>query len=96
MVVEGSACGAVSRYGDDSILGQIVSTVQDTQADKAPIQEIADQVSAYFVPVVTVVSAATFITWFSLAQSGAIPPDWYEEKYDSSALFAFLFALAVW
>jgi Cu+-exporting ATPase len=51
------------KVGDDTILSQIVRLVEDAQADKAPIQRIADEVTNYFVPVVIIISLITFISW---------------------------------
>lgn len=44
IVVEGSCVVLVTACGDDSALGKIVSTVQDAQSSKPPIQEVADKV----------------------------------------------------
>ncbi len=51
------------RVGKDTVLSQIVRLVEDAQADKAPIQRIADQVTNYFVPVVVAISLISFISW---------------------------------
>ncbi len=53
-----------ARVGEETFLARIVRMVEDAQADKAPIQRLADTVSNYFVP--TVVSAAllTFALWY--------------------------------
>ncbi len=51
------------RVGKDTMLSQIVRLVEDAQADKAPIQRIADQVTNYFVPIVVSISLISFISW---------------------------------
>ena len=51
------------RVGKDTVLSQIVRLVEDAQADKAPIQRIADEVTNYFVPTVVIISLITFIAW---------------------------------
>ncbi|MHB8232870.1 MAG: heavy metal translocating P-type ATPase [bacterium] len=51
------------RVGKDTVLAQIVRLVEDAQADKAPIQRIADEVTNYFVPIVVIISLITFISW---------------------------------
>lgn len=52
------------RVGKDTVLAQIVQLVQDAQNSKAPVQKLADQVVAIFVPVVIIIAIITFITWF--------------------------------
>jgi P-type Cu+ transporter len=51
------------RVGADTLLAQIVRMVAEAQRSRAPIQRLADQVSAWFVPVVVVVAVLTALTW---------------------------------
>jgi P-type Cu+ transporter len=53
----------VTHIGRDTLLARIRQSVVDAQAGKAPIQRLADQISAVFVPVVLVIAAATFAAW---------------------------------
>ncbi|ASC71683.1 putative copper-transporting ATPase PacS [Halomicronema hongdechloris C2206] len=53
----------VTRVGQDTTLAQIIRLVQQAQASKAPIQKLADQVTAIFVPVVLLIAAATCVVW---------------------------------
>ena len=53
-----------TRVGKETALAQIVRLVEDAQGSKAPIQKIADQVSAIFVPAVLALAALTFIGWY--------------------------------
>lgn len=53
-----------TRIGRDTALAQIIRMVEEAQGSKAPIQRLADVVSAYFVPAVLVVAAATFLLWY--------------------------------
>ena len=55
------------RVGKETALAQIVRLVQDAQGSKAPIQRLADRVSAIFVPAVIAVALLTFLAWFFLA-----------------------------
>ena len=55
-----------TRVGRDTALSQIVRLVEQAQASRAPIQRLADQVSAWFVPAVIGVAALTFLGWFFL------------------------------
>jgi P-type Cu+ transporter len=91
-VVEGSALLLVTACGDDSTLGRIISTVQQAQASKPPIQELADRVALYFVPVVALISLVTFATWMIAYAAGAVPSAWYDAA-GNPYLFAFFFAL---
>lgn len=53
-----------TKVGKDTALAQIVKMVEQAQGSKAPIQRIADQVSAYFVPAVVVLAIITGISWY--------------------------------
>ena len=55
-----------TRVGNDTLLAQIISMVEDAQADKAPIQRLADQISNYFVPLVVFAAIITFCVWYLL------------------------------
>lgn len=52
-----------TAVGADTALSQIVRLVQDAQRGKAPVQRLADRISAVFVPVVIVIALATFAWW---------------------------------
>ena len=60
----GSFVMRATRVGRDTALARIVDLVQRAQGSKAPIQRLADQISAVFVPAVLAVAAATFAVWF--------------------------------
>lgn len=51
------------RIGSDTLLSQIIKMVNDASRSRAPIQNLADKVSAYFVPTVVVISILTFGIW---------------------------------
>ena len=51
------------RVGSESLLAQIVSMVAQAQRSRAPIQGLADRVSAVFVPVVILIAVTSFIVW---------------------------------
>ncbi len=51
------------RVGRDTMLSQIVRMVADAQRSRAPIQAMADKVSAWFVPAVVMVSIVAFVVW---------------------------------
>lgn len=60
-----------TRVGRDTMLSQMIKLIAEAQGSKAPIQRLADQVSAVFVPVVVGIAILTFIIWFLLA-----PTEW--------------------
>jgi P-type Cu+ transporter len=51
------------RVGGDTLLAQIVRMVSEAQRSRAPIQRLADTVSAWFVPIVIAVAMGTFVVW---------------------------------
>ncbi len=53
------------NVGSDTLLAQIVRMVGEAQRSRAPIQRLADIVSAYFVPAVVVAAIITFAVWFA-------------------------------
>ena len=53
-----------TKVGAESALAQIIKLVEDAQGSKAPIQRLADQVAAIFVPVVLGIASLTFVIWF--------------------------------
>jgi P-type Cu+ transporter len=69
-----------TKIGADTALAQIGRLVTEAQAGKAPVQRLADRVSAVFVPVVIVISVATFGFWLAAGEGAA---------------FAFMAAVAV-
>lgn len=55
-----------TKVGRETALAQIIRLVEEAQGSKAPIQKLADQVSAIFVPAVIAIAALTFLVWFFL------------------------------
>jgi Cu+-exporting ATPase len=60
----GSLRVRAAKVGADTMLAQIIRLVRQAQASKAPIQRLADAISAYFVPAVIAIAIGTFVTWF--------------------------------
>jgi Cu+-exporting ATPase len=60
------------NVGSDTMLAQIIRLVQQAQASKAPIQRLADAMSAYFVPAVIAVAVATFAVWYIIGPAPAL------------------------
>jgi P-type Cu+ transporter len=59
-----------TKVGRETALAQIVKLVEDAQGSKAPIQKLADQVSAVFVPIVIVIALGTFAGWYFFGAKG--------------------------
>jgi P-type Cu+ transporter len=59
----GSFVMRAQRVGADTLLSRIVQMVAEAQRSRAPIQRMADKVSAWFVPAVIAVALAAFIVW---------------------------------
>jgi len=62
----GSLVIRAERVGKDTLLAQIVRMVMDAQRSRAPIQRLADAVSAWFVPAVVAVAAVAFAAWAAI------------------------------
>ncbi|MGA7269948.1 MAG: heavy metal translocating P-type ATPase [Acidimicrobiia bacterium] len=58
-----------TRVGADTALAQIVRLVEDAQATKAPVQRLADRISAVFVPSVMGIAVVTTLIWLALGSS---------------------------
>jgi Cu+-exporting ATPase len=61
--ISGSFVMQAEKVGRDTLLSQIVQMVASAQRSRAPIQRLADQVSAWFVPAVIVVAIIAFAAW---------------------------------
>lgn len=55
-----------TKVGKETMLSQIVEMVATAQSSRAPIQRLADVISSYFVPVVLMLSIATFVVWYDV------------------------------
>nr|WP_277753186.1 heavy metal translocating P-type ATPase [Metabacillus mangrovi] len=69
----GSIKVRAEKVGKDSALAQIIKTVEDAQASKAPIQRLADTISGIFVPIVLGIALLTFFIWLVWLDPGDFP-----------------------
>lgn len=60
------------KIGSDTLLASIIELVRRAQTSRAPIQRLADQVSAVFVPIVLILAVVTFNIWFVLLSAGLV------------------------
>ncbi|MFH0241267.1 heavy metal translocating P-type ATPase [Streptomyces sp. HK10] len=68
----GSLRVRAAKVGADTVLAQIIRLVRQAQASKAPIQRLADAISAYFVPTVIAIAIGAFAAWFTLGPPPAL------------------------
>lgn len=60
---------SATAIGADSVLAQIVRLMREAQSSRAPIQNLADRISAVFVPTVIAIAVITFVVWYVAADS---------------------------
>ncbi|MBM7855305.1 Cu+-exporting ATPase [Desulfohalotomaculum tongense] len=59
-----------TKVGRDTALAQIIKIVEEAQGSKAPVQRMADVISAYFVPTVVGIAVLTFFGWYFFGDAG--------------------------
>jgi Cu+-exporting ATPase len=72
-----------TKVGKETALAQIIRLVEEAQGSKAPIQKLADQVSAVFVPVVILIALLTFAGWYLLGP--ALPANSGTDQFGGGA-----------
>ncbi len=60
------------KVGSETLLSQIINMVAEAQRSRAPIQEVADRVSGYFVPAVVASAVITFVAWLLIGPEPAL------------------------
>lgn len=78
-----------------SMLDQIVKVVREGQTQRAPIERVADVLTSYFVPFVTLIAVSTWIIWLALGLSGALPQVYLDSNVGGWPLWSLQFAIAV-
>ena len=64
----GSLIMKAKKVGQETLLSQIIKMVEDAQGSKAPIQALADKISAIFVPIVLIIAIISLILWLIIGQ----------------------------
>tara|TARA_R110002003_G_scaffold126_50_gene11857 strand:+ start:7935 stop:11372 length:3438 start_codon:yes stop_codon:yes gene_type:complete len=85
----------ITSISGTSMLDQIISAVREGQTRRAPVERVADTITAHFVPFVVVVAITTWLVWLILGTTGGIPKDWKNEGAGGWALWSLRFAIAV-
>ncbi len=62
--IEGVLKVRATKIGKDTFLSQVIELVKEAQGSEVPIQNLADKVTSYFVPVVLALSLVTFLAWW--------------------------------
>ena len=66
---QGSFQFVATQVGEETMLSQIIKTVEEAQGSKAPIQSLADKISGVFVPIVLIIGLLSFILWLILGHN---------------------------
>jgi Cu+-exporting ATPase len=85
----------VVKIGGETLLDEIVNVVREGQNKHAPIERIADKVTAYFVPCICFLAVTTWILWLSFGLTGTLPPDYLDIDEGGWYLWSLSFAIAV-
>ncbi len=65
--LEGRFKFKATKIGKDTLLNQIIRMVEEAQAKRAPVQDLVDKVSEYFVPAVVILAVLTYVGWVYIA-----------------------------
>ena len=68
----------IDTLGGETMLDRIVKVVRDGQAKRAPIERVADILTGYFIPAITLLAILTWIIWLVLGVSGVLPRDYLD------------------
>ncbi|VUC31569.1 unnamed protein product [Clonostachys rosea] len=78
-----------------SLLDNIIHVVREGQSKRAPIERVADTVTGYFVPFVTLIAIVVWLTWLGLGVSGQLPEDYKDTLVGGWPFWSLQFAIAV-
>ncbi|XP_037655883.1 copper-transporting ATPase 2 isoform X2 [Choloepus didactylus] len=98
----GSVLVNATHVGNDTTLAQIVKLVEEAQMSKAPIQQLADRFSGYFVPFIIIISTLTLVVWiiigfidFGVVQKYFPVPSKHISRAEVTLRFAFQTSITV-
>ncbi|KAK9450140.1 uncharacterized protein V1518DRAFT_413089 [Limtongia smithiae] len=78
-----------------SMLDQITNVVRQGQSKRAPIERVADVLTGYFVPIVTLIAVSVFVVWLGLGYGGALPADYLDIDIGGWTIWSLEFAISV-
>ena len=85
----------ISKTAGTSMLDQIIQVVREGQTKRAPIERVADILTSYFVPVITLLAMMTWFIWLGLGLGGILPRDWLDVETGGWPFWSLQFAIAV-
>lgn len=85
----------ITGISGQSMLDQIVNIVREGQTKRAPMEQIADLLTTYFVPIVTFIAILTWLIWLALGLSGRVPSHYLDVSSGGWVAFSLQFAIAV-
>ena len=85
----------VTEIGGTSMLDQIIEVVRQGQSKRAPIERLADILTGYFVPVITLLAVSTWLIWMGLGLTGKLPSAWLDVRRGGWEFWSLEFAIAV-
>jgi Cu+-exporting ATPase len=59
-----------TKVGQDTVLSQIITLVEEARTGKAQIQKMVDQVAKYFVPAIIIIALGVFVGWYFIGDAG--------------------------
>jgi heavy metal translocating P-type ATPase len=85
----------ITGAAGDSLLDQIIKVVREGQARRAPMERVADTITGYFVPIVTLIAILTWLIWLGLGVSGRLPDSYLDISIGGWPFWSLQFAIAV-
>jgi Cu+-exporting ATPase len=85
----------ITGMAGSSMLDQIVKAVREGQTRRAPVERIADTLTSYFVPSITLLAIVIWLIWLSLGVTGSLPSDYLGTDSGGWVTWSLQFAIAV-
>ncbi|KAK2763099.1 hypothetical protein FQN54_009733 [Arachnomyces sp. PD_36] len=85
----------VSGVAGASMLDKIMEVVREGQTRRAPVERVADAITGYFVPFVTLIAIVTWLVWLALGLTGSLPSDYRDTEVGGWPFWSLQFAIAV-